>query len=358
MLSLTVKSTGIGIMSTIRDVARASGVSTATVSYVLNNKSGEVSADTRERVMRAIRELDYRSAPQFMRRRSVKTNTVGLIMIGRNGRDVRQTGYYMPIMDGILSAIALHRYALTSFIFESWLDVYGSLRSNVDGKCDGMLFIGPPTANEIVPALHERGVPVVLIYGVSTISGVNRIVVDNVAVGKSAVNHLISFGHRRIAYLPGDLTFEPCSSRLQGYKEALAEAKIPFDPELAPNGLFHGPSGYERTKALFNKMERSWPTAIFACNDDMAIWTIKALEELGLNVPGDVSVIGVDNIDTAETCHPPLTTISQHLRETGYKSMQLLHSIIQKEPDVPFEVVVPTTLIVRNSVAAAQQPMH
>jgi len=337
-------------MSTIREVARASGVSAATVSYVLNNKTGEVSADTRERVMRAIRDLGYRSAPHIMRRRSVKTNTVGLLMIGRNGKYLRQEGYFMPIMDGILSAVALHKYALTTFIFESWTDVHASLRSNVDGKCDGMLFMGPPTENEIVPALHERGVPVVLIYGISTIPGVNRIVADNVAAGRDAVRHLISQGHRRIAYLPGDMIFEPCVSRLQGYKEALAEANIPYDPELTPEGEFHGPSAYFRTKDLFSKPKATWPTAIFACNDSMAVWTIKALHEIGLSVPGDVSVIGVDDIDQAEASHPRLTTISQHLSQTGFDSMELLYRLINKEQDVPVEVVVPNTLIVRDSV--------
>ena len=341
-------------MSNIREVAKASGVSPATVSYVLNNKTSEVSAETRDRVMQAVRELGYRSAPRMMRRRSVKTGTIGLLMIGRSGKYLRTDGYHMPIMDGVLSAASLYKYAVTTFNFFSWLDVHAGLRSHVDGKCDGMLFIGPPTENEVVPALYERGVPLVLIYGISTIPEVNRMVADDVAVGRNATRYLISLGHRRIAFLPGDLIYDPCVSRLHGYKEALEAEKIPFDPELAPEGVFHGPSAYGRTKILFNKPERSWPTAIFACNDVMAIWTIKALQELGLDVPGDVSVIGVDDVDQAEYCRPPLTTIGQHLAKTGFESVELLRRLIQGEPDVPHEVVIETTLIERGSAAPAR----
>jgi len=301
--------------------------------------------------MRAIRDLSYRAAPHIVRRKSNKTNTIGLLMVGLSGKHLRSDGYFMPLMDGILSGVAFQKYALTTFTFETWTDVHASLRSNVDGKCDGMLFINPPTVNDIVPALHERGLPLVLVYGNSTIPGINRMLADNVATGRDAVRHLISYGHRRIAYLPGNYDRAGALERLQGYKEALEEAGIPFDPELAPEGTYAGPSGYVRTKALFSKPEVSWPTAIFACNDILAKWSIRALRELGLDVPGDVSIVGVDDIDEAEYFHPPITTVTQYLAQTGFNSVQLLHRLIENEPDVPVEVIIPGTLIARESVA-------
>ena len=337
-------------MTSVKDIALASGVSIATVSYVLNNKSGEVSPATRERVMKAVRELGYRPTPHRAKT-PTQRNTVGVLLNRLRTRGLRQHSFFLDILDGVISASSRFDYATTIFTFDQWKDVPTSLRTLVDGRCDGLLFVGPPTENEIVPALIERGVPVVLLFGKSVLPNVNSIASDDVPGVQEAMRYLVSLGHSRIAHLPGGIEFDSSVRRLEGYMKGLADAGIEFDPEIVVSGGYWRESGYERTKHLLTIPASKRPTAILCGNDIIAFGALDALKTSGISVPNDMSVIGVDDIQPASLSDPPLTTIRQPLGEIGERATEILHGLIHNRLDLPTEELLPMSMVIRGSTA-------
>ncbi|NVM99136.1 LacI family DNA-binding transcriptional regulator [Arthrobacter sp. SDTb3-6] len=323
----------------MEDVAERAGVSHQTVSRVLN-QSPNVSEKTREKVNRAIAELGYRrntAARSLVTRRS---QTIGLLAseMSEYGpsntllavqQAARDAGYYVSIAGIREVTPATIADALARF-----------LDQGVDG-----LVVQVPHAG-ILETLHELdlGVPVVAI-GAAGMNGCSGAMVDQEAGARSAVQHLVDLGHSRIAHLAGPDGWIDSIARVAGWHGVLSAAGLPDGPLMA--GDWTAASGYSAGLELAK--DRT-VTAVFAGNDQMALGLLRALAEAGVRVPGDVSVVGFDDLPEGAYLVPPLTTVRQGFEELGRRCIDALLARIVDGEGARTEVVAPV-LVVRDSTA-------
>lgn len=301
---------------TIRDVARKAGVGVATVSRVLNN-SGYAKPQTRERVLQASSELGF--VPSQLARGLVSrsSETIGLII-----PDITNP-FFPAITRGIEDAASGAGY--TVFLCntdndprQEELDVQ-KLRER---WVDGIVFVTTTDRRDLVERLLADGIPVVATDREIGHPGIDSVMVDNVVGAHAACRHLLELGHSRIAHVAGRLQTRTGPDRASGYRWALQEAGIPYDPALVAWGDFTFDSGYRLTQALLAQCPR--PTAIFAANDLMALGAMQAAQEAGVSVPDDLSVVGFDDIAIASVIRPGLTTVRQPAYEMGRLAMSML----------------------------------
>jgi LacI family transcriptional regulator len=342
-------------MATIKDVAQRSGVSTATVSYILNSRNVAITAETRERVLQAMRELNYRPQGARLPRSGKQTSTIGVIFPGFGGHLVEQP-YYNHLLDGILFVATEREWNALLFRRKNWDDAHKNLRHYCDGSCDGLILIGPSPTGNLVEALKERGIPFVLINTGTQEPDISCVDIDNEAAAAEVTRYLIAQGHCRIAMLPGEGFHDSSKLRLLGFQRALAEAGLVCREDwVLPGGYSEG-SGYERTLALLEAetLAAERPTVLFCSNDLIALGAYRALAERQLSVPGDMSVIGMDDQAFAATLEPPLTTLRQPLQQIGERAVQILLSQIDEGPLKNRTIrkeFIPVEMIRRGSVA-------
>lgn len=324
---------------TIVDVARAAGVSYATVSRVLNDEP-YVKPETRERVTAALHQMGYVANRQA---RSLRTGRSG--MIGLLVRDLG-TGYIGQIISGIDAEIADTDFEMLLFTTHHQASEPEYVANFVGGMADGLVLVLPQNIEAYSELLNQRRYPHVIV----DYKGVDKgpaVGADNLNGAIIAVNYLASLGHRRIGFITGDMSLTSAVDRLDGFRQAIAAHGLMDDPALVVEGNYHQPSGYSGAQTLLALPER--PTAIFAANDAMAIGAMDAIRDAGLRIPGDVSVIGFDDTPQAAGVSPALTTIRQPLEEMGRQGLQMLLTYIE-DPERPFEYrELPTELVVRDS---------
>lgn len=327
---------------TIRDVARKADVGVGTVSRVLNG-SASVSEATRQKVQSAIAELQFTPNPAARRLSRGKTMVVGAIVpYFTNPSVVRR-------LQGIVSVIAESDYDLILFDVESEerRDVF---LHNVPRRhmVDGLLVVSLTPSDYDAEQLVESLLPTVLIDAHH--SQISRVIVDNVAGAYQAVKHLIDLGHRKIGFI-SDFLDDPFNSpvrdRFQGYKNALADAAIPFTPEYHRQGLHGRFPAQEMAYTLLALPDP--PTAIFAYSDTQAVGVLETAREMGKKVPEQLSVVGFDNIEAAE--YLQITTVRQALYESGVRGCKLLLDIMEEPLQTPVEISLPTELILRETTA-------
>jgi LacI family transcriptional regulator len=341
-------------MPTIRQIARECRVSPMTVSYVLNNRPGQVSEETRERVLKAVREMGYRPRAATMRVKETAAaiHTLG-IAVGREFNTFAGGGYFSEILNGILGAT--DERGLNILLFHNSLfhqDTHESIRTYFDGRCDGLFVVAPVIGMPLVAALAERGVPYILIGDQGDLEGVSSVDVDNVAEADRIVSYLIGLGHRRIAFFGGADFIRSACQRREGYRRALKAHGIPYDPELDIAPLSGEFLVYERTLALMRRKDIEPPTAVFGWNDTAALRALLALRDMNIAVPGRVSVIGFDDSPSTVTSEPPLTTVRQPYREIGAQAVESLIARIRDNHMPSQRHYLPGRLIVRDSTAS------
>jgi LacI family transcriptional regulator len=180
---------------------------------------------------------------------------------------------------------------------------------------------------------------------------VDAVLTDHQLGGVLATRHLIELGHKRIACIAGPSSIVPSAQRITGYRMALEEAGLSYDEALLIRGDYHAQSGMEITHAILKMDPR--PTAIFALNDLMALGALRAAAEAGCSVPGDLAVVGYDDLEIARFTNPPLTTIAQPKKEIGAQAVNLLVDRISRNSRAPGRLVLPPELIVRRSTQPA-----
>lgn len=333
---------------TIYDVARAAGVSVATVSRVLNHHRG-VRPGTREQVMRAVRELNYQPNLIASALMTGQTRTVGLLV-----PDISNP-FFAEICRGVEDAGAERGFSLVICNTDERLDLEAQKVNLLRKKAvDGIIFASAEVGDANIVELQQAGYPIVLIS--REVDGIeaNSVSVDDFQGGYLATKHLIGLGHRRIAHLAGPLRTRPGLYRKKGYEAALEQADIEVDPALIAAGEFNLQSGRAMARALLERLPEP-PTAVFAGNDLIAIGAIKELRQAGLRVPADVSVVGYDHTALAEVADPPLTSIAQPMHEMGRRAMELLLAAIAESPSATrtHQIVLPPRLVVASSTAAA-----
>lgn len=327
------------------DVARLAEVSQAMVSYVVNNiPSISISAETRARVLDAIKTLGYvpDSAARSLKTR--KSSTVAGII-----PDITNP-FYPAFQRGIQDVAEARGYDLITCNTDGIAArEHKFLQLAHQGRVDGIVAIFfHLTANDLRPLL-ERGIAIVRLEPGRKNVGrlpLDNIYVDNVAAARTATSYLIERGHRTIGMLAGQKG--PQHARVRGYKQALAEGGITLDNALIQGSGFQQDNGYQGMRELINRSPR--PTAVFAANDLLAMGALSALRDAGLRVPDEVAIVGVDDIPAAALVNPPLTTISQFPQQLGRRAAEMLFERL--EGNVPGGgrcELMPHELIVRES---------
>lgn len=332
--------------ATIRDVARKAGVGLGTVSRVING-SPLVSESTRQRVLEAIKELNFVPSPTARRLSLGKTLTISVIVpFFTRPAEIER-------LRGIQNKVAESDYDLIIYNVENPLQRDAYMRQIPRReRTDGVIIISLSPRNEDIPYLLHAGIPIVLVdANHPSLSMLNRVIVDDVEGGRKATQHLIDLGHRRIGlisdYLVDPLNFTSSRDRYQGYRQSLEEAGIPFIPEYHRQGEHGRAQAYQMALELLSLPQP--PTAIFAASDTQAMGVLQAARDLGLNVPQDLSLIGYDDIELAE--YLGLTTIRQLLLKTGQRGVELLLDILNQPHLQPVCEVMPTELVVRGTTA-------
>jgi DNA-binding LacI/PurR family transcriptional regulator len=327
----------------IVDVARAAGVSTATVSRALRGLPNVTDA-TRERVRRAADELGYVPSPSAASLASGRTRTIGLIT------PWVAHWFFANVIEGAERALRVEDFDALLYTFEVSRD---RRRMRVDPdvlrrRVDGVLVVGLPLEAEEVEALEGLEYPLVFVGAGAP--GRVTVGLDDVATARQAVAHLAGLGHRVIAHLSGEpddtLPWSPAVQRAVGWRTEV-RARGLDDTGLEVHGHFDVAGGRASMHALLDR--RPDVTAVFAASDEMAMGAMLALRDRGLRAPLDVSVVGVDGHEMGE--HLGLTTMAQNAHDQGVTAASMLLEMITGAP-VPREVVFPTVLVDRGSTAA------
>jgi len=267
-------------------------------------------------------DLSYRPNRIARSLRKKKTNSIGLIV-----SDITNP-FFAEIASSIENLTFLEKYSLilcsTNGKYEKETFYINQLS---EWRVDGIILISPKISTSYLKILDERNIPVVLVDNESPGGELDVIKVDNYRGGKIAAEHLISLGHKKIACISGPFTDNPSYDRVKGYKDVLIKHGIDVDEDLILAGNFDVISGVQCADVLFEKKEK--PTAIFACNDLMAVGVIKSATAHNLRVPEDLSVIGFDDISLAKYTVPPLTTIKQPMHEIGEQALNCMMEIIK-----------------------------
>ncbi len=328
--------------ATIKDVARVSGVSYATVSRVLSGYEF-VSDATRKRVMEAVEALGYVANLQARSLAGGHSQIIGLLVPNLDN------GYVGTIMQGIDRELARANYEVvlyTSHRHPARESFFVDAIAN--GLTEGLLLVAPLVPAAYLDALRERHFPYVLIDQADTTEHSSVVEATNWQGAYEATRYLAELGHTRIAFITGYLAVRSATDRLQGYKAALADCDIPFREELVVESDYQQQTGYQAAKNLLQKVDPP-PTAIFASNDLSAFAAMDAARECGLRVPDDISILGFDDIPQASFVYPKLTTVRQPLEQMGQVAVKMLLDQI-KDPDRPPQrVALATQLIIRDS---------
>ncbi|MEF3303839.1 LacI family DNA-binding transcriptional regulator [Paenibacillus sp. GYB003] len=333
---------------TIYDVAREAGVSIAAVSQVINGK-GKISERRRREIVRVMERLNYRPSVIATALAGKRTYTIGLLVpdisnpfFAEIARSVEEQGHRLGY------SLVICCTDNKEDRVERYLSLFRS--KSVDGIVIGT-GIGTDDKETIAPLAHGR-IPIVTIARELPGCDGGTVVVDDFAGGRMAAGHLTALGHRRMAVLAESPKLSSSRERIRGFREGLGEAgvELPDAAVVTCGGQPPVAEGKRRASELLRSGDR--PTAIFCCNDLLAIGTLQAAKEAGLSVPGDVSVVGFDNTILASVTDPPLTTVAQPIERMGQLAVDLLIRRLANETDEPPRTVLQPELVVRESTAA------
>ncbi|MBA3558575.1 MAG: LacI family DNA-binding transcriptional regulator [Gemmatimonadaceae bacterium] len=329
---------------TIREVARAAGVSVATVSRVLND-SGPVNGNTKQRVRDAagsLRYVPHGGAQSLIKRR---TSTLGVLLPDLYGE------FFSEVLRGIDFAAKRSGYhMLVSGSHDDRDEIVAAMRA-MRGRVDGLVIMSPDIDAAALIANIPDSLPVVLLNCAVSDGGYDSINIDNVGGAQNMVRHLVSHGHTRIAIITGAERNLDARERLRGYRAALRAEGLTHTARWELTGDFTEDSGHAAARRLLKLRPR--PTAIFAANDAMAVGAISALRDAFVNVPDEIAVAGFDDIPIARHVSPALSSVHVPIAELGEKAIgKLLRAVVEKEKYVRRQDVLRTTLVIRNSCGA------
>jgi LacI family transcriptional regulator len=328
---------------TIIDVARLAGVSTTTVSHFIND-TRYVSDELKGRVEKAIDELGYRPNSLARGLRKGESKTIGLIVPDNSNP------FFAEILRQIENVGYANGYSVILCNSDSDIEKEITYTELLNAKqVDGIIFITTNNSCEHLQKLTNNGIPIIVIDRDIPLKATDVLLVDNFQGGYDATKYLINLGHQRIACITGPSRLTPSADRVNGYKKALGEANIPENTDWIVAGDFQF-SGGEMGLDQILKLEPR-PTAIFACNDLMALGVMRGLRKVGLSVPEDISLIGFDDISLASVISPGLTTVAQPVQQISELAIELLINRIQNktENNKDERIVLPTRLIIRDS---------
>lgn len=330
-------------MATIYDIAKAANVSIATVSKVINN-SGRISDKTRKRIMKIMDEMDYRPSVVASALTKKRTFTIGLLIpdlanpffaeIARSVEDrAQELGFNVIICNTDNKAEKEEKYI-------ELLKQKGA---------DGIIMATAAHNHAIVKKLIEQNETVAVIARDMPSLAVDAVLVDDFLGGYMAANHLMECGHQHMAVIAENLQVASSRQRVRGFRQAMEDAGLTLEERWIRESAYHVADGKQTAAALL--AEPDAPTAVFACNDLLAIGVIQAARERGMAIPRDLSVVGFDNTILATIIDPPLTTIAQPIQEMGKQVVDLVARNIDGQSASKQRFVLLPELIVRGSTA-------
>ncbi|HET7628555.1 MAG TPA: LacI family DNA-binding transcriptional regulator [Bacillales bacterium] len=330
---------------TIKDVAKLADVSISTVSRVLNN-SAQVDEQKRRKVLNAVEALNYQPNALARGLISGKTKTLAVMI-----SDVKSL-YFPELLHGMEEAARDEGYNLMICgMNRDHKTILSYLQILNEKRVDGIIFTSEPVYPDYQEIFEQMGIPVLLVSTQSMEYEIPSIKINDEQAAFDAADYLISLGHRKIGMISFPLS-DPIAGlpRYQGFMRALRKngLEAPDDGcEIAPHWF---QNGSQATKKLFAKHPDL--TAVFAASDELALGAISALTEMGKTVPGDVSVVGFDNLRISQMCIPKLTTIAQPLDEIGHKAIEKITALIDGNDLGPLREIVSHELIERDSTAS------
>jgi LacI family transcriptional regulator len=332
---------------TIDDVAAHAGVSAMTVSRVIHGHASVRDAN-RERVMRSVRELDYRPNLAASALAAAQHTCIALIYTNPSSSYLREL---------LVGALRGSTRAAAQLVIATWDEL------DTDARCEAARQLSSSVAGVILPpplceskAIVDQfvgaGIPVVSIASSHLNDRISCVRIDDRQASHDMVSHLVEHGHTRIGYIKGDPNQTASAHRWQGYRDALADAGIGYDPALVQPGYFTYRSGLDAAERLLTLQPP--PSAIFASNDDMASAVVSVAHRRGLEVPGDLSVVGFDDTSASTMVWPELTTLHQPVAEMADRAVDILLREIRRTPSsgrVTVNHVLAHQLIMRDSVS-------
>ena len=325
---------------TMQQVAAEAGVSISTVSKVINGRYG-VSAETVDHVTRIIDRLGYEASLVARSLRNRRTNVIGVLVMDFEP-------FSTEVLKGVADAIHGSGYELIAYSAGGHVEAQVGWERRSLSRLMGSLVDGAVLVTPTVTDVQADG-PVVAVDPHTGPSGLPSIAAHNLQGARLGVEHLIGLGHTRIGMITGRSDLLSAQQREQGYREALIAAGLPVDETLMRSGGFEPELAREAARELLSLPHP--PTAVFAANDLSALETLEVAAELGLDVPGRLSVVGFDNIPESALAGPPLTTVQQPIRRMGEEATTMLLALIAGEELVEAHRTLDTSVVVRASTA-------
>ncbi|MGH2347307.1 MAG: LacI family DNA-binding transcriptional regulator [Chloroflexota bacterium] len=336
---------------THRDVARLAGVSTAVVSYVINDGPRATAATTRRRVLDAIEALSYHPSASARGLRLQETRTIGFISFDHYPHDAFLAPWNAAILTALAEALLAHRHYIIPYPQGVGEDLAGLDELLRGGRVDGVvvrLAQEPPITDTLLEAIARAGIPAVCIERAGAEHfGFSSVTYDDEGAAYAATMYLIKQGHSRIAHIQGDLRQVAARDRFLGYRRALTEAGLAVDGELLQGGSWmpaDAAGGMHRLLTLSDP-----PSAVFMASDYLALSVIEVLREQGRRIPDDMAVIGFDDVPLSRVTVPALTTVRIPFDELGLKAADLMLDFTQRHSREPIAETVRLELIHRGT---------
>ncbi len=331
----------------MRDVARAAGVSLSAVSLVAAGRPG-VGDEARARTLAVMRRLGY--APRPRGRADEERYTLAVIS-ERLAQPIELDVFYAEILQGIQAEAQRHGHRVLLHLLGDGEAAVDEMVADMRGEIDGMILAngGDVTDDEAIMRLVGSRAPTVLVDNYVVDQPLHCVVADNVTAGYLATRHLLRLGHRRIGLLAGSPTYRSLIDRQEGYVAALMEHEVPLDRALISPSTHHagGRKGYHQMLRLLDAPAP--PTAVVAISDKTAFGAMEALKEQGARIPADIALVSIDGVTESAHTTPPLTTVGVPRAEMGAEAVRRLLALLRDEGTVPTKTTLYTRLVVRHS---------
>jgi LacI family transcriptional regulator len=329
--------------TTLAEVADAAGVSVATVSKVLNDRA-DVSAQTRRRVQKYLRDAEYRPAGSGLVRTRELSRSIEVVV------PELENPYIITVLDGITSSAPADGFEVVIGRILSPGSRQVDAQALLKSEHSGAILITADASSASLKALDDAGFPVVVVDPLRlNDSKSSSIGATNFTGGVTATEYLLSLGHRRIGHAGGPHSVDCSHARLAGYSSALRKAGIKLDETLVTHCAFSYDAGRQVAPDLLDRSDR--PTAIFAASDEIALGIMEEARRRSIRIPEDLSVVGFDDTFVASRASPPLTTVAQPLREMGRVATRTLAQMISNDVVGTRHIELATRLVVRDSTA-------
>ena len=335
-------------MVTIKDVAKATGVSPSTVSRVISDNP-RISLETKRRVRKAMKEMGYH--PNISARNLVakSTKSIGVILPSSADKAL-QNPFFPEVLRGIGSIAYDMQYTVTLSSGKTEEEIYQEVERMVYGSyVDGIILLYSLVDDPVTAFLRERDFPFVIVgKPYEFMNEITHVDNDNFAAGKEITEHLIEQGHEKIAFIGGAKDLFVTIDRETGYEAALKDADIPIRDEYKIHSEFLKSGGSEAVKHLFSL--DTPPTGIVVTDDLMSLGVLSMLEESGYSLPEDISLVSFNNVYLSEIIRPALTTVDININELGAQSAKALIEKAQDKSEPAKRIIIPYKIIYRNSV--------